>query len=173
MKILIVSDTHNNIDLFKQVLLLSQVDQMYHLGDYYEDSVKADYSQYCSTLYRVPGIFHAGYGNGSIAPIENLDLFGFTIKLVHNIADLDFAEETDNIVFYGHTHVHKVQKYESNILINPGHLKALEDRNQAASYLLMTASKSLLKIDYFQVDKGLIKSYKIIKNKDNKLEIEK
>jgi predicted phosphodiesterase len=171
MKILILSDTHNNINLFKRVLEENKSDVLFHLGDNYEDSDKADFSKYCPTLYRVPGVYHPGYRDGSLPYLETVNLFNFKIKLVHSIDDVNFDQVSDSIIFYGHTHIHNVQEYKSNILINPGHLKRAEDRNQLASYLLMYASDSELLIEWQQVEKGLIKTYKIIKNKDNKLEL--
>lgn len=171
MKILIVSDTHNNISLLKKVLSENKSDLLFHLGDYYDDAMKADFSQYCPTIYRVPGIFHTGYRNRSIPATQTVDVMGFNIQLVHSIEDANLSKLTDSIVFYGHTHVHQVQKYKSNILINPGHLKSMEDRNQKASYLILQASSSELIIDWYQVETGLIKTYKINKNKDNKLEL--
>ncbi len=170
MKTLIVSDTHNNINLFEKVLVANKSDQLFHLGDYYEDPNKADYSKYCKTLYRVPGIYHPAYIDGSLANIENISLFDFKIKLVHSIDDIDFKKTADTIIFYGHTHVHKVHKYKSNILINPGHLKNYEDRNQLASYLISYASPTEIIVEWHQVENGLIETYKITKNKDNKLE---
>ncbi len=171
MKILILSDTHNNINLFEKILSKNKSDMLFHLGDYYEDSDKAGFFKFCPTLYRVPGIYHPGYRDGSLSAIESLELFGFKIKLVHNIDDINFDNVADSIIFYGHSHVHKVQKYKSNILINPGHLKNREDRNQLASYLIMQASDTELIIEWYQVEIGLVKNYKIYKNKDNKLEL--
>ena len=137
----------------------------------YEDSERASFSNYCKTLYRVPGIYNPGYMDQSLAHIENLELSGFPINLIHNIDEIDFSKVVHQIIFYGHTHVHKVMKYKSNILINPGHLKELEDRNQPASYLIMKVVKEELIIEMYKVGKGLVKTYKILKLKDNKLEL--
>jgi len=171
MKILIVSDTHNNIILLEKVLASNKADILFHLGDNYEDPIKVDFSKYCNSLYRVPGIYHPGYADRSLQHIESLDLLGFNLKLVHNIEDINFCQKANQIIFYGHTHVHNVQKYKSNILINPGHLKSLTDRNQPASYLIMTVVKSEIIIDMYRVNSGLKKTYKIKKEKDNKLEL--
>jgi len=171
MKILIVSDTHGNINLFKKVLSKEKPDQLFHLGDNYEDSERASFSKYCKTLYRVPGIYNPRYIDNSLSHIESLYLSGFHINLIHNIDEFDFSEVSDQIIFYGHTHVHKIQKYKSNILINPGHLKALEDRSQPASYLIMTFAKVEITIEMYLVGEGLVKTYKIRKLKDNKLEL--
>lgn len=171
MKILIVSDTHKNINLFEKVLSSEQSDILFHLGDYYEDSDKANFHEYSKTLYRVPGIYHPRYRDQSLPHCEALDLSGFGIRLIHNIDDMNFTNISDKIIFYGHTHVHKVHKYKSNILINPGHLKAMEDRNQPASYLVMRVIEAQLIIEMYQVEVGLVKTYKIRKEKDNKLEL--
>jgi putative phosphoesterase len=171
MKILIVSDTHGNINLFKKVLSEEKPGILFHLGDNYEDSERASFSKYCKTLYRVPGIYNPGYMDQSLAHIESFEFSGFPIKLIHNINEIDFSEVAHQIIFYGHTHVHNVQEFRTNILVNPGHLKAPEDRNQPASYLIMLAAKEELNIHMYIVGKGLVKTYKIRKLKDNKLEL--
>lgn len=171
MRTLIVSDTHHNIELYKSVLESSKADVLFHLGDYYEDSERAKFSNYCQTLYRVPGIYHPGYRNRTLPAIEKLEISGIDVILVHDIEDVNFANIRNSIIFYGHSHTHKVSKHESNILINPGHLKELVDRQQLASYLILTQQPNELTIEWHQVQNGLIKTYKIMKNKDNTLEL--
>ena len=171
MKVLIVSDTHNNLKLYKKVLSENKADLLFHLGDYYEDSDKVRFSGYCQTLYRVPGIYHPGYRDGSLPYLENIDLLGFPVNLVHNIDDIDFSKMTNQVVFYGHTHIPKISRYKTNILINPGHLKLDEDRNQPASYIILTVTESEMIIEMHKVKDGLSKTYIINKLKDNKLEL--
>lgn len=171
MKILIVSDTHGNINLFKRVLSENKSDILFHLGDDYEDPEWANFSKYCKRIYQVPGIYNPGYIDESLAHIESIELSGFPITLIHNIDEVDFSEVTNNVIFYGHTHIQKIGNYKSNILINPGHLKDLVNRNQAASYIIMTADNKELIIEMYEVSKGLVKTYKIRKIKDNKLEL--
>ncbi len=171
MNILIVSDTHNNIGLFRKVLQNNKSDILIHLGDYYDDSIKADYSKCCRTLYRVPGIYHPGYINGSLSAIADLDLQGIPIKLVHSIDDIDFSKISNQVIFYGHTHLAKVSRKNGNILINPGHLKVDEDRNQLASFIKLVVEDNEIKVQMHEVANGLTDSFKIIKNQDNILEL--
>ncbi len=171
MNILVVSDTHNNVTLYKKVLEDNKSQVLFHLGDYYEDSEKVSFSQYCPTIYRVPGIYHPGYRNGSLPHIEEVDLMGFTIKLVHNIEDINFSETSNSLVFYGHTHIAKISRYTNNILINPGHLKVDEDRNQLASFAKLYVKKNEITVEMHEVVRGLIQKYKIKKIQDNILEL--
>lgn len=171
MKTLIVSDTHGNLNLYREVLRLNQVDNLIHLGDYYEDSLKVEFKEYCQTLYRVPGIYHPDYRSRSLSPTETLEIAGIPIILVHDIMDIDFTKVQNSLILYGHTHVHDVRKMGTNILINPGHLKQAVDRNQLASYLLLTHQQDELTIEWHQMKHGLQKTYKILKNKDNTLEL--
>lgn len=171
MKILVVSDTHNNISLFKRVLSACKPDMLFHLGDYYEDNEKVAFAKYCKTLYRVPGIYHPGYRDASLKHIEELELLGITLKLVHNIDDIDFSSVSNSLVFYGHSHIQSLKAYKSNILINPGHLKSDEDRQQLASYIVLNVKDSRIVLGMYQVEKGLINTYIIKKNNDNILEL--
>ncbi len=171
MKVLIVSDTHNNISLFKKVLANNKFDMLFHLGDYYDDPHKADFAKYGKSFHRVPGIYHPGYLDHSLDGIETLDLSGFRISLVHSIDDINFTKVANQLIFYGHTHIQRLHKFDSNILINPGHLKARIDREQPASYIIMTFKDLEVLIEMYEVETGLVKTYKIIKHKDNKLEL--
>ncbi len=171
MNILVVSDTHNNIALFRKVLAENKSDMLIHLGDYWEDSQKANFKDYSKSLYRVPGIYHPGYRNGNLPAIEDLDLHGIPVKLVHNIEDINFSKTSNQVIFYGHTHIAQVSRYSGNILINPGHLKLDEDRGQLASFVKLILGKNDLTVEMHEVVSGLVQRFKIIKNQDNILEL--
>ncbi len=169
MKVLLVSDTHKNIPLLTEVLNMHEFDILVHLGDYYEDPIKAGFKKYCKTLYRVPGIYHPAYISGEIDAIDKLDFVSIPTYIVHSIDDISLTDIDNSIIFYGHTHIQKIEKVGSNLLINPGHLKLERDRGQSCSYIILEVEHDKVIVNMYEVRSGLKKKV-IIKDKE-KLEL--
>lgn len=129
MKILVLSDTHGEIEKAKEVIENNKgVDLVIHLGDYFRDAQKL------SGMF--PGIhMEYVYGNsdfeiGDVPSEKTLDYYGKKIFITHGhrySVKWDYnrlckkAEELQtDLLLFGHTHIAHMQDMAGYILLNPG-----------------------------------------------------
>jgi len=146
-KILVLSDTHGNIPLLRNVLRQeADCDYIFHLGDTYEDIHHNDDLTDGKTICQVPGIYHPGYLDGSIPPIQIITISNWHFLLIHAFEDLPQPLPPVQVVLFGHTHQPELIKKEGILYANPGHLKQPMHRNAVASYMLFDLEEDSLSI---------------------------
>jgi predicted phosphodiesterase len=117
------------------------VSYIFHLGDEYEDLDENMGLIKGKAIYKVPGIFHPKYRDGTLPKRVNVTVENWTFILVHNIDDIPPVSPHADFICFGHTHLQTFQKGEDGIhYLNPGHLKGKVDRNSPASYALLKVS---------------------------------
>ncbi|MBN2016520.1 MAG: metallophosphoesterase family protein [Candidatus Cloacimonetes bacterium] len=130
--VLVVSDTHGNYDLLQHVLdsnILADV--IIHLGDNYEDLDNCVYNRRGRKVYRVPGIFHKDYRNGSLPHTLDIEIDGWNLHIAHSPDDLTHSADA---MLFGHTHNWECANSIWGLMFNPGHLRAAEDKGRIATY---------------------------------------
>ena len=148
MKILVVSDTHNDTRNFYVALEReSPVDMVIHCGDIC--GYDAEFSDSC----KCP--FYAVMGNmdlGASLPHELvLDVPGHRIYVTHGhrqyvgcdttgVVDAAKAQKAD-IALYGHTHIPELSDERNMTVICPGSLSYPRQKGKRASYAVMTFDK--------------------------------
>jgi len=135
-RVIILSDTHKNQKLLRQILEREAAGSNYifHLGDNYEDLDENTDLLENKNIYKVPGIFHPCYLDGSIPPIQEVMIKNWIFILVHNIDDLPDVAANQKIYCYGHSHKLDFRRLDGSYYINPGHLKDDWDKDRPASY---------------------------------------
>jgi putative phosphoesterase len=145
MKMLVLSDTHGDIEKAKDVIGNSDgIDMVIHLGDYFRDAQKL------SGMF--PGILiEYIYGNSDFmidnVPAEKmLEYEGKRIFITHghrysvkwNYDKLCRKAEEMNadVLLFGHTHVADIVKKDSYYLINPGSISDPRD-SSSESYVII------------------------------------
>lgn len=129
MKILVISDTHGEIDKAKEAIKSNvDIDLIIHLGDYFRDAQKLE-----SMFPNIP--IEYIYGNsdfmiGDVPAEKILECMGKKIFITHGhrySVKWDYnrlhkkAEEIDaDILLFGHTHVAEKIEEKDYVLINPG-----------------------------------------------------
>jgi len=157
MKILVISDTHGDIDKAKKVIRENEgVNLIIHLGDYFRDAEKL------STLFPDIPIEYI-YGNsdfmiGDVPDEKILEYFGKKIFITHGHRysvkwDYDKlyrkAEEMKlDVVLFGHTHVADVKKNGRYFVLNPGSISDPRDDS--------TESYAIIEIDDEGVNSRLV-----------------
>lgn len=148
MEILVISDTHKNID--RVIHLLEgehNFDHIIHLGDHVRDAVDIE------SIFGIPVTYVSGncdyYEAG--AAHEQMLTFGehrillthghmyqvkSTLHLLRKIID----EGRANIVLFGHTHRAMIEYYENGIIMNPGSISLPRDGN--ASFGVINIDKN-------------------------------
>lgn len=128
MKILVISDTHDNIDgIIQSIKNMEKADMLLHLGDYVEDGIKI------GIKLNIPTIIVRGNGDYNRLDFnddEVIEIKGKKIFLTHGhkynvrqgIMNLYYkALELDtDIVLFGHTHVPVVETINGITIMNPG-----------------------------------------------------
>jgi len=138
-RIIILSDTHKNQKLLRQILERDAVrsDYVFHLGDNYEDLNENEDLLENKKVFKVPGIFHPCYLDGSLPVTQVVDVQNWNFILVHNIDDLPDIETNQKIYCYGHSHKFDFRHLDGSYYINPGHLKDDWDKDRPASYAIL------------------------------------
>ncbi|MBS3741188.1 MAG: metallophosphoesterase family protein [Candidatus Cloacimonetes bacterium] len=135
MNILIISDTHGNMNLLSSVLEANiDCDTVIHLGDNYGDLANFKNLLEEKTVYKVPGIYHPDYLNGKLAPDKLIEIDNKKILQVHSKNDI--CKEAD-LYLFGHTHDWEISNSKKGIFLNPGHLREKTEKGRTASYALM------------------------------------
>ncbi len=141
MKILIISDSHNNQKLLrKQMTLDVNYEVVFHLGDYFGDLDENYDLIENKKYYHVPGIITLDYLSRNKFPWIKFELEGWKFLLVHDRNNVPNDLEDVNIVCFGHTHKPELYKEQNTIFINPGHSKKTYDRGFTASHIMLDLS---------------------------------
>ena len=149
MKILLVSDTHGDTQLLKQVISSEKdIDIVLHAGD-------SELPPYMiQDVLTVKGNcdfyeYHA---------FRNLNIEGYNIHIEHGnkikIQDSLFLENNDyDIVVFGHTHTVKVLKSVNGnkFFFNPGSLTRPRD-NEKGSYIILEISKNNISYEIKRIE---------------------
>jgi putative phosphoesterase len=158
-KIIILSDTHGNQKLLRQAITNeTRITHIFHLGDNYGDMDENPDLLENKKLIKVPGIFHAGYIDGSIPAIQEISLSGWNFLLVHNVNDLKKISTHTNLVLFGHTHNLSFETINKIQYLNPGHLKSKKDRKRKATYIVIDISAKVIQIHFKRINGKIIKS---------------
>ncbi len=157
MKVGVVSDTHRNtgqlLDVADWLIDQHGIAALYHLGDDYADA--AVLAGRAVSIVQVPGIYHPGYYDGSIAAKAFESPLGVRMLLVHarerDVTKQDLAG-TD-VVLHGHTHVYELRMEQGRLFMNPGHLKGKINKHAPASFGLLdihdkTVTASVYNLSY-------------------------
>ncbi|MCF7858205.1 MAG: metallophosphoesterase family protein [Candidatus Cloacimonetes bacterium] len=164
-KTVILSDTHNNQSILKEVFLHeSGYTHIIHLGDDYEDLDETPELTVNALLVRVPGIFHKGYLTKTIPNIRGFKIGKWKIAITHRLEDFSNLNSHYDIYLYGHTHHPLYQRIGSRHFINPGHLKDHTDRGTKASYATMKIQGNQIELEFKHLD-GITFNRKILNNK--------
>lgn len=149
----VMSDTHGNAALLLGAAAMMTATHgasaVFHLGDDYEDGqalIRAGY-----TVHQVPGLWCAVYRAGS-APrclVESFD--GVTIACAHADKDLRHQQRAAAIVLTGHTHCAHIHRFGHTLYINPGHLAALHNRGQKASYAILDITPETVRAAIYDI----------------------
>jgi len=158
MKILVISDSHGEKDNILEVSKIAKeenVSKVIHLGDDYDDT---DFLvEEGIGIEKVPGVFSAYYTENDISNRKVIEIEGWKFLLTHtkekHEKDLPGDVSPENmvktgqadIVLYGHTHIPTIAKEGNVYLINPGHLKAEDNKGYQPSYAMLNIEKD--KID--------------------------
>ncbi|NPA70137.1 MAG: YfcE family phosphodiesterase [Crenarchaeota archaeon] len=167
MRILVVSDTHGEIDNIKLLvdkLKNEKFDMIIHLGD---DSPDAEHLKPLNApLYVVPGVYEPHYKNPETKRRIIVELDGIRVLLSHTDTkhQNDPPEEEDPLerlkkgevdaLFHGHTHIPKISLEGRKLILNPGHLKKSDKKGYPPTYAIVEIEGELVRIDLYKLTDG-------------------
>ena len=160
MKILVVSDTHGELNNVRKLVDLckSEIkpDIIIHLGD---DSPDAEpFKELNVPLYVVPGVFEPHYKEPTTKRRLVVELEGLKFLLSHTDTkhQNDPPEEKDpqemlnsgevDVLLHGHTHIPKIELRGRKLIINPGHLKTTDKKGYPPTYAVIDIDQDKVKI---------------------------
>ncbi len=165
MKILVVSDTHGELDNVNKIVEKFKgrdIDIVIHLGD---DSPDAEpLKNLGKPLYVVPGVYEPHYKNPDTVRRMVINVEGLKILLSHTETKhqndppeeedpLEKLKNTDiNMLFHGHTHIPKVVIDGRKIILNPGHLKKSDKKGYPPTYAIVDIDKSKIRITIHKLE---------------------
>ncbi|MGQ9920639.1 MAG: metallophosphoesterase family protein [Desulfobacca sp.] len=144
----LISDSHGDDEAIQAVTAIfhrAQVDKIFHLGDDYEDILF--FQDEPLDVVAVPGLYCPAYRDPAIPNRRREEIAGVSLLLTHSpkVSPYDqpgdgdpqqLAQQVD-LVLYGHTHIPKIHQVNGVWWINPGHLKASDNRGWPPSYGLL------------------------------------
>ena len=150
MKILVVSDTHRNVSLLKDLYYQNAAcDYFLHLGDselpeylmndYSTVKGNCDYADFPKVKdIEIDGLkIHMEHGDG----------FKFQMNPTKYIEDLNC-----DIFLFGHTHKKLANKVKNTYIFNPGSLTRPRDGSKGSYLILTLENKKLVKYEFKEID---------------------
>jgi hypothetical protein len=143
MRVLIISDTHDNRRCITRIHeVVSDIDMLIHLGDVGRD---ADYirSLFDCEIHMVAGNNDYGldlpqYDEFYIGDHKTFITHGHRYGVGYSTRNLEslIDEEDYKFVMYGHTHVRDLTRYGDSYIVNPGSLSLPRD-NRVGTYMIL------------------------------------
>ena len=151
MKVGVVSDSHGELKNLKKAAekLIEEhnVEVIVHLGDNYDDTTVLENLNI--QVVRVPGVFSSYYQDKNI-PNRVVETFnGRRVLITHTEKSHEndlpedlkpeelINEKTVDVIFYGHTHIPRVEEKEGVLHVNPGHLKTEDKKGYPPSFAVV------------------------------------
>ncbi|MFH0798893.1 MAG: YfcE family phosphodiesterase [Pseudomonadota bacterium] len=180
MRIGVMSDTHGRLDAMQRVAdaMVGEhgVEAIVHLGDDYADTMQLN--AHGRTLVAVPGLFEVAWKVPAIAHRRIEDFGGITFFISHTPSrdphdsrgdpdpGLAHSRYGADVLLHGHTHRCRVEEAADGlIIVNPGHLKAEEDRGMPPTFAVIDANHSDLRVKIITTSGEVLeeRSFKIVK----------
>ena len=152
MKIVVVSDSHGNIENLNRVkdkAVEFNASTFIHLGDDYIDVDIVDFGEI--EVIRVPGTRCPEYFNKSSQRriIKNFDGWSFFISHTNEFSKNDSLHKNIDVILHGHTHKPEINEKNGIIRINPGHLIKCKDRGYEPTYCILDITREFLVANIF------------------------
>ncbi len=146
--LLVLSDTHGNLEsVSKLVTIMKESDFVIHLGDNCRD-VEPFQREITGECFYVKGNCDGG-GGETFFQVESLKILvchghEYGVKSSLTRLYLHAKELGANVVFYGHTHIAKIEDYNGISFINPGSMQRFSQ--QSYCYAVVNGDKIVAKI---------------------------
>lgn len=160
MKVLVVSDNHADVSVLEDLInIYDDIDLWLHCGD-----------SEMSSSHPVWETFKSVQGNmdwDSVLPrILLKELFGTTFLVLHGhrhqikrTTDLmkeEAKKHSADVVFYGHSHIPKIDKDEGIYFINPGSISQPRGEIRVGSYLIYENNADNVTVNYYDWNHNII-----------------
>ena len=146
MKLLIMSDSHRNIDYMLLAVEQTNPNAIMHLGDHTSDAVNLQRRFPDTTVYIIRGNCDPNFSGEAalLLPVEGVKILLthghiFDVKTgLESLVEHAIQQEAD-LVLFGHTHKALIEQKNGLTLMNPGQMRQ-HDSFFTASYGVVTLS---------------------------------
>lgn len=150
MEILVVSDTHNNMQALNKILGLSKkADYIFHLGDNISDARYLD-KKFEGTVHMVKGNCDSSELGDveKLVEIEGKKFFithGDKYEVYRSVDKLYYKglEVGADVVMFGHTHRKLKVEEEGLIILNPGSISLPRDNSRSIAKIIIDNNKKI------------------------------
>lgn len=151
---MIVSDNHGNLDSLEELVDLyeNEIDLWLHCGDSEfraKDSIWDIFTTVKGNMdfdYSLPSFQKEELGNEKILVTHgHQESVGFTLDRLNDLA----KKENADLVFYGHTHIAKVDRIEDRLFINPGSIVQPRGELRLGSYAIYEKNDEERSISFY------------------------
>jgi predicted phosphodiesterase len=147
--------------------LLQEADSthIFHLGDFETDLDEQLEMISNKIVFKVPGIYEDSFLHDPKSRIIKVQIGKWDFLLSHlpllqNESDTDF-------ILYGHTHALDCREVKGITHINPGHLKAANDRGRECSYLTAEVEDNRIGFTWKNLNNETIKFFEYKRRNDD------
>ena len=161
MKIVIISDTHDNKNKLIEFISFAneniKADMLIHCGDFSAPFMLTELAKFNGDVHCVFGNTNDKFASTQVATKEGINLHGDLANLeidskkigvIHNniLGNLLAKSGEFDIVFYGHNHIQKKEKVEKTLLVNPG---SMTSYNNIATYAIYDTDTNEVELKKF------------------------
>lgn len=155
MKIVVVSDSHGNIESLNRVkdkAVEVKASAFIHLGDNYDDVDAVDFGKI--EIIRVPGTRCPEYLDKPFLRriIRDFEGWSFLISHTNELSNKEALRRGVDIILNGHTHRPEIDDRKGYIEINPGHLIKSQDRGYKPTYCILEINPEFLTVSIFFIE---------------------
>lgn len=152
MKIVVVSDSHGNIENLNRVkdkAVEVNASAFIHLGDNYDDVDAVDFSEI--EVIKVPGTRCPEYLDKPFLRriIKDFDGWSFLISHMNELPENSSTHKNIDVILHGHTHKPEIYERNGIIRINPGHLIQCKHRGYEPTYCILEVNPEFLVVNIF------------------------
>ena len=136
----LISDSHGNIEYVKTIGRYFKdkagVNLIVHLGDECDDADAIN--GLGIDIIKIPDVCSNYYHDPEIPNIIIKDIEGAKVLMTHSPQiPPECLSKDSKAVFYGHTHIARIEDKKGTLWVNPGHLREIDKRGNSASFAVV------------------------------------
>ncbi|MCL2513240.1 MAG: YfcE family phosphodiesterase [Oscillospiraceae bacterium] len=164
MKILILSDSHNDIGTMRDIICIEKPDAVIHLGDHMADADKLSGKYPDIQVYKVPG--NTDSKKKDEEWVKYTEICGKRIMLTHGHTFLENAkthfegitkmflsgQNNADIILFGHTHEPFINCCNRKWIMNPGRIGHISSKTIHSTYGILEIESGNINWEIREVD---------------------
>ena len=164
-KILVLADSHTDIDTMHKAVDIEKPDIIIHLGDHIADAAQLNNKYPNIQMFNVLG--NTDSKNENEEWIKHIEICGKRIMLTHGNVFLNNTNRSEDIstifnndnrsanadiILFGHTHTPYISYRYKRWVMNPGSIRRIWGKDNLATYGILKIDSGKIQCEIIQVD---------------------